>query len=114
MKTLFLLFVLVSCDQLASRGDLEFETQAPLMVETEVSFTELKEKVLAPNRCLNCHGFLANEEEVLERVEPGRPELSILYILLESGNMPLGGPKVSDEDLAFLKVYIEQLDSLDE
>lgn len=114
MKTLFLLFTLVSCDQLASKGDLEFESQTPLMAETKISFTELKQKVLSSNRCLNCHGFFANEEEALKRVEPGRPELSILYILMESGNMPLGGPKVSDEDLGFLKTYIEQLDPIDQ
>lgn len=113
MKFLILLIALAGCDQLASKGNLEFERQEPLTAETEVSFKDLTEKIFAPSNCLSCHATFSDEAQIKMRVEAGRPELSSLYILIENGNMPPGGPKVSDENLAYLKKYIEQLASTD-
>ena len=113
MKNFILFFILIGCDQVASKSDLEFVKREPVTAETKVSFEELQQNLFATNRCLNCHGFLNSEEEVKKRIVAGKPELSPLYIVIENGSMPMGGPEVSQNDLDYLKQYIEQMEVVD-
>ncbi len=75
-------------------------------------FAALKANILDP-KCLLCHGAassapLTNYEEVLGFIEAGDAPSSIFYQVLESGNMPTGGPPLSDTELLWVADWISE------
>jgi hypothetical protein len=77
-------------------------------LEDGVTFEQLQKQILAP-KCLRCHAWVSDEEEVLKRVVPGEPKQSSLYTLVENGAMPVGGPELSDGEKKIVELYITGL-----
>jgi hypothetical protein len=78
---------------------------------TAVSFQELREAIF-DSLCLRCHGWAADENQVQQRIRPGRPEKSRIFTMTESGAMPPRGPELTLEQLDLLRRYIMQLADL--
>ena len=85
--------------------------------EMPVTFTEVKTKFLQPY-CLNCHnstnskgGVNLNDEEnlfALNLITEGKPEASVLYDIVVSGDMP-PNRKVDEKSLDLLAEWIRSL-----
>lgn len=59
-----------------------------LICKAEVSFSELKEKVIAP-KCLSCHKKWSDEDSFISKhVIPGDAENSKMYQMVRIGKMP--------------------------
>lgn len=114
MKIVFLLSILLMHSCAENLGTSEFESFEVIDIElgATVDFEQLQSKVLAP-KCLRCHGWVANETEVLKRVEPGEPLASSLFTIVDNGSMPLGGPELSSSEKNLVKLYIEGLSTDD-
>ncbi len=75
------------------------------------SFSELNTKLFQP-MCAKCHinenkFDMTSYNTILNHVTKFNYKESDLYISIENGSMPIGGPKVSDELLNKLKEWIE-------
>lgn len=114
MRILLILiaFSFISCAK--NLGTSEAEVfQVIQSLEGGVNFELLHKQVLAP-KCLRCHAWMSDEEEVLKRVEPGEPNQSSLYTLVENGAMPVGGPELSDQEKRIVELYILGLGNSDD
>lgn len=69
---------------------------------------DIKEKIFVPN-CIDCHSWVTKDERIFKYIEPGDPENSELYEYLRTGDMPLGGDPLSDEDLAKVYQFIKEI-----
>lgn len=99
-----LLLSLVSCGKnLGSNEEGSFKLLN--FSQGKISFSLLQSSVLAP-QCLRCHAWMADEEEVLSRVVPGSPQTSPLFLLVQSGAMPVGGPELSDQEKEAISQFI--------
>ena len=60
--------------------------------------------------CAECHSWTGSHREIADpdRVTPGRPEESALYVMVESDQMPLEGPKWTPGQKLLLRTWIEQ------
>jgi len=89
-------------------------------LETTLDYQGLRKKILEPH-CLSCHSgpdasngldYSTYDSMVktppYQVVIPGAPGKSIMYLEVESGGMPDGGPKLSDEEIQFVYDWIEQ------
>lgn len=104
---LILSLILTSCAK--DLGTAESEVfQIIENLEEGVTFEQLQKQILAP-KCLRCHAWVSDEEEVLKRVVPGEPNSSSLYLLVENGSMPVGGPELSALEKDFVATYISGL-----
>jgi hypothetical protein len=77
----------------------------------DLSFGNLYRLVLSP-KCLRCHSWINNEDAVHERIIPGSPEDSSLFLLIDSGKMPVGGPELNLQEKQFVYSYIKSLEPL--
>ncbi len=108
MKFIFLL-LLVSC--LPEKGPLTYSVDGVIEEaegEEVTSFKTLQDKILIP-KCLDCHGWVLDEEKVKTRIVPGKPEESRLFRLVENGRMPKGSAPLQTIELEKLRSYIESL-----
>jgi hypothetical protein len=78
----------------------------------QVNFNLLRDNVLKP-QCLQCHTWVNSESEVLKRITPGEPTNSILYQVLQSGQMPQSAPRLSDQSLFLVKQFILKTSAAD-
>ncbi len=120
MKFIVLIFFLVSCniplDQ-KKAGDLDFNQEdqgetAREVVEEEsetpsekINFKLIKTQILE-SKCLGCHRSMSDEKKLANFIEVGQPEISSLYIAVDSGRMPPFGGRLSQNDVDLIKQYI--------
>lgn len=78
---------------------------------SHVDYAALRKNVLVPAKCLDCHDEFNSENGVLKYVAPGDPEHSPLYLESANGDMPPpgSGPKLTDQSLAVIRAYINQV-----
>ncbi len=119
MKFFFLtFFFFISCKEVRNSSS-EFKrppikapssnTTTPASPTSEiVTFEQLKNDLLL-GKCLRCHAWVKSEDEVLKRVVPGEPNSSELFMQVDSGNMPIGGPVLSSDELDLVFNYIIDL-----
>ena len=113
----FLLFLLFASCVPENRKTGVLDIGAPterrkdmIQMEDSAAFKKLNETVLKPQGCIFCHkDWTASEMQLLTKVVPGEPFSSSLYLRMEDGTMPLGGPPVGKEDLELVEAYIRQL-----
>lgn len=87
--------------------------------ETTLDYQGVRKKILEPH-CLTCHSgpdapngldYSTYDSMVknppYQVIIPGEPERSILYVEVETGGMPDGGPKLSDEEIQFVYDWIK-------
>lgn len=106
MKNIIILvccLTLVSCAE--GLGSGESDKFKVFRLSGILDFVTLSSAILGP-KCLRCHSWASNEDEILKRVIPGDPENSILYQLVENGSMPAGGPELTDEEKRAIYDYI--------
>src|SRR5688500_7334302 len=79
-----------------------------------VSFRQLRVKVLEPH-CIRCHGWAKNEHAILSKhsprhkmryVEPGQPGASLLYRIVETGEMPRNAAPLAPALVSLLERYV--------
>ena len=90
-------------------GDSAVDKNETIRVGDSLAFKKLNEDVLKPQGCIFCHDWVANERQLLTKIVPGEPFMSSLYLRIEDGSMPLGGPPADKEDLEKVEKYIRQL-----
>jgi mono/diheme cytochrome c family protein len=78
--------------------------------DSQVNFAVIKENVLVP-QCLQCHSWSTNETEFNKRIVAGNPELSEVYKMLKSGQMPSGKPRLTNQSLQLVEQYIIHVNS---
>lgn len=105
--TIGILTLLSACGQGGGTDESQqFRTIVPQsQANSRVSFSELSARIIAP-KCLRCHGDFATESGLSEEVTPGRPESSPLYLETREGEMPQGGPRLSESELSLIRDYI--------
>ena len=81
---------------------------APQPTEPIITFEDIKTTILVP-KCLACHRWADNEQKVAFRIVPGEPDMSSLYLSVESGRMPMRSAPLSADELKKIKDYIESL-----
>jgi uncharacterized membrane protein len=84
-----------------------------------VNFYSLRDQIFKVNQCLNCHagpnaemgidlssytGLMGADPAV---IFPGDALKSTLYLNVQSGRMPPGGPRLSDQDIKTLAQWIQ-------
>ena len=78
-----------------------------------MNFEILKAKLLIPFDCIHCHAGgsqpLDTEADVLKFVIPGQSRSSRLWEVIERGEMPKGGSKLSDAYCDMVAMYIDGL-----
>ena len=74
-----------------------------------ISFEDLRNKILQPNRCLTCHQNYANREGLAGVVIAGNPESSLLFTWVKNQKMPKGGPPLTNNQIEYIKHYILKL-----
>ena len=89
-----------------SRGTNEAEEFQMLPDYSVVSYSLLRSKLLQPMKCLQCHAEMNQESGMLQYLVPGQARLSRLFEVIERGEMPKGGPKLSDRYVKMLETYI--------
>ncbi len=120
MKFIVLIIFLVSCniplDQ-KKAGDLDFnqedqgETTREVVEEEsetpskKINFKQIKTQILE-SKCLGCHRSMSDEKKLANFIEAGQPEISSLYIAVDSGRMPPFGGRLSQNDVDLIKQYI--------
>lgn len=120
MKFIVLFIFLVSCniplDQ-KKAGDLDFNqedhgesTREVVEEESEtpavkISFEQIKTQILE-SKCLGCHRSMGDEKKLVNFIESGKPEISSLYIAVDSGRMPPFGGRLSQGEVDLIKQYI--------
>ena len=120
-KMLLLLLLLTACGENGTDESIAYSGKKtePPPEDAIVTFAILKEKVLTPGRCMTCHGdggtrvWSGNDEEekVLSQISGDSYEESPLYDRSADGSMPPGGPAVDDNGLAYIRKFIEGLDT---
>jgi mono/diheme cytochrome c family protein len=112
MKKLLSLVVLViaGCYGRGTDEGALFAIPADIDRPSRVDFNFLKASILE-SKCLRCHVWAASEIEMrsMNRVVPGKPEASSLYLRVEDRSMPMGMPALSGEELQVVRDYINAL-----
>lgn len=110
-------FVLLSVLSLAfacvpQKGKLQYSVDGRLdeltPIQEPVSFQRLSSEILVP-RCAECHRSIVNEARVLRWVEPGNPDESLLFQVVESGEMPEDSAPLTTRELELVRAYIQGL-----
>jgi mono/diheme cytochrome c family protein len=80
----------------------------------QVTFAQLNQDIIQP-KCISCHSSgsssgvdLSSYAGVAAQVVAGNPAQSTLYLQVESGQMPKGGPALSESELADVYNWIAQ------
>lgn len=105
-----MLMVLQSCLEAGSDEASVFQIRQPVQAAPdEVVTFEMLKSAIFDNQCLVCHAWAGNEQAVRTRIVPGQPERSRVYLRVEDGSMPIGGPELTLEQLDLLRRYIMEL-----
>lgn len=66
-------------------------------------------KQILDRSCAACHDWTATHERIIKEggVVPGKPDQSKLYTQIASDAMPLSGPKLSADEKAFIRGWIQ-------
>lgn len=89
------------------------ELQVPTAEAFPPTFTSIRDRILIP-RCANCHSGVVSHSILLS--ESGSKEPSIVvgdaegsnfYKAIESGKMPQYGEKLTEEEVAAVKAWID-------
>lgn len=107
---MLMLFCLLFSSAHAFEGQGVFQIKNSFHKEQvmDVTFAMLRSAIF-DNQCMRCHDWVSDEQQVRSRITPGSPETSLIYIMVESGRMPRGGPVLSLEQLDLLRRYILEL-----
>jgi mono/diheme cytochrome c family protein len=81
-------------------------TPIPTPTPTPVTFAEIKQQVLTPYSCLNCHG-VGTEAKIAKWINITTPAKSLLYTRVHDGSMPRGGGQVPAAQQALLLKYVQ-------
>ena len=73
-----------------------------------ITFENIKNEVLLPHRCLQCHKKMDNEEALKVWIDQGSPDNSKLLVRVLDGSMPKNGPAVPEDKIELLKQYVGQ------
>jgi len=107
MKKRLILISLLILNACAPSGTKENELfQDVTLISGTVTFDTLKRTILVP-QCLRCHTWVQDEAQLGIRVVPGSPATSPLFLQVQSGRMPQGGPALSSNQLAIVEAYIK-------
>ena len=98
---------------------IENKNEKTGLVNSRIDFAWIKTNVFQPGKCLNCHGAgkgidLSNYTTAMaaigrdgsKLIQPGDYKNSKLYVEVESGRMPRGGQKLSEDLIYALAVWI--------
>lgn len=113
MKLLYILFIsliISSCGpergplryKFVERGITEVAPSNPLLLQSTL------EELLIP-KCQMCHPWIGDEDQLFERIVPGKPLESSLYYRIEDGTMPPFGGGLNNEELTRVYESIEAL-----
>lgn len=95
------------------RGTDEADTYAIMNPDMPATFAEVNAMIFQP-LCAKCHaGVFDSEQDLLSHakfVVPGQPDGSMVMQMVESGEMPKGGPKLNESQCDLIRRYIEQID----
>ena len=78
----------------------------PTPSPTPVTFAEIKQQVLTPYSCLNCHS-VGTEAKIAKWINITTPAKSLLYTRVHDGSMPRGGGQVPAAQQALLLKYVQ-------
>ena len=67
--------------------------QSMVATPTPATFAEIKQQVLTPYSCLNCHG-IGTEAKIAKWINITTPPKSLLYTRVHDGSMPIGSGQV--------------------
>ena len=85
--------------------------QVPAAQAFSSTFTSIRDRILIP-RCANCHGGIISHKVLLAEnkmtIVPGDAANSRLYTVIESGEMPKYGQRLTDEEISAIQNWIEQ------
>ncbi len=111
-KIVHLLIVIPLMGCVPSKGKLDFSYdrlgRETFPVSGNARFVQLQSKILIP-KCLECHRWVNDEQKVQRFVSPGKPEESLLFEILESGEMPEEAPPLSTAELELVREYINSV-----
>jgi hypothetical protein len=111
LALLFLTFSLQSCLEAGSDEASAFQIREPVQINpTEPVTFAMLQSAIFDNQCMACHAWSVNEAAVRTRIVPGQPESSRVYLRVEDGSMPMGGPELTLEQLDLLRRYIMELE----
>ena len=88
------------------RNYIQSLVATPTPSTTPVTFAEIKQQVLTPYSCLNCHG-LGTEAKIAKWINITPPAKSLLYTRVHDGSMPRGGGQVPAAQQALLLKYVQ-------
>jgi mono/diheme cytochrome c family protein len=124
-NSFFLLLALImllstSCISFDDAGELQFEvldqnrtiTLTPARVFDGPGaelLHQAKEEIFIP-KCAKCHTWVRDDFKIIDRVEPGLPDESDLYFLVEIGEMPKKGELLSEDELKLVFDFISALE----
>lgn len=74
--------------------------------QTTTSFRWLATNVFGP-KCGTCHNW-TNYNSVMQQVQAGDPQNSMLYYMVASGQMPKQGTKLSQAHIQAIWTWIQQ------
>jgi mono/diheme cytochrome c family protein len=80
--------------------------QSMVATPTPVTFAEIKQQVLTPFSCLNCHG-VGTEAKIAKWINVTTPAKSLLYTRVHDGSMPRGSGQVPEAQQALLLKYVQ-------
>lgn len=117
-KAIFLICGLVlllnSCG--VEKGPLKYSvveresSQEAVIASNPLLLQSALKELLIP-RCQMCHPWFRSEVKLNQRINPGKPLASSLYLRIEDGTMPPYGASFTNEEL--LRVY-EAIEALSE
>lgn len=96
--------LIISVGSLTSCGSRDLTESAETAYPAD--FVHLRDRILRP-RCGSCHPKILQYKEVVSHLAvSGKPQASELYTVLESGEMPPYGSKLSDGEKEAVKQWI--------
>ncbi len=61
---------------------------------------------IAKNYCAACHDWAQKPSSLMSRVVPGKPEESLFFSMMESGEMPMSDTKPSTDEILLVREWI--------
>ena len=73
---------------------------------SSATFSAVSSQILQP-KCVTCHSSFGTYSGVMSAVTAGNPSGSALYTMVESGQMPQGGPALSSDEVTLINTWIQ-------
>ncbi len=83
-------------------------THEPDLGYDQALLKQIMDNTLVP-KCISCHAWIGDKEQVLSRVKAQAPLESRLYLRVENDSMPLFGEKLSAIEKDSIKEFIETM-----